>query len=120
MTQNFPTHADVVVIGGGIIGCSTAYHLAKDHKLSVVLLEQNKLTSGSTWHAAGLVGQLRGKRNLTRLMQASVAVFDRLEAESGATIDWTSLNGWSDAITRTGSEASGPSCRVAKPKNQIA
>ena len=59
---DLPGHADIVVIGGGIIGCSTAYHLARDHKADVVLLEQGKLTSGSTWHAAGLVGQLRSYR----------------------------------------------------------
>src|SRR5690606_39453565 len=53
--MTLPTHARIVVIGGGIIGCSTAYHLARDHKAEVVLLEQGKLTSGSTWHAAGLV-----------------------------------------------------------------
>ena len=79
----FPASADIVVIGGGIIGCSTAYHLARDHKADVLLLEQGQLTSGSTWHAAGLVGQLRRKRNLTRLMQASVAVFDRLAIAEG-------------------------------------
>ena len=66
MTQNFPMQADVVVIGGGIIGCSTAYHLAKDHKLNVVLLEQNKLTSGSTWHAAGWWGNCVLQRQLHR------------------------------------------------------
>ncbi|WP_333685009.1 FAD-dependent oxidoreductase, partial [Pontibaca methylaminivorans] len=52
MTTALPTHARIVVIGGGIVGCSTAYHLARDHKAEVVLLEQGKLTSGSTWHAA--------------------------------------------------------------------
>ena len=54
----------------------------------MLLLEKAQLTHGCTWHAAGLVGQLRGKRNLTRLMQNSVAVFDRLEAETGQAIDW--------------------------------
>ena len=56
MTKTLPSHAQIVVIGGGIIGCSTAYHLARDHKADVVLLEQGKLTSGSTWHAAGWSG----------------------------------------------------------------
>ena len=48
MTNTIPSHADIVVIGGGIIGCSTAYHLARDHKANVIVLEQNKITSGST------------------------------------------------------------------------
>ncbi len=59
--MTLPTQAQIVVIGGGIIGCSTAYHLARDHKADVILLEQGQLTSGSTWHAAGLVGQLRAR-----------------------------------------------------------
>ena len=88
MTQNFPTHADVVVIGGGIIGCSTAYHLARDHKLNVVLLEQNKLTSGSTWHAAGLVGQLRSSASITQVLKYSVDLYKKLDAETGLATGW--------------------------------
>ncbi|HVJ11015.1 MAG TPA: FAD-dependent oxidoreductase, partial [Burkholderiales bacterium] len=80
--------ADVVVIGGGAIGCSIAYHLARFSKKSVLLLEKEQLTHGSTWHAAGLVGQLRSKRNLTRLMQNSVALYRTLEKETGQAIDW--------------------------------
>ncbi len=80
--------ARIVIIGGGAIGCSLAYHLARAGETGVLLLEKAQITHGSTWHAAGLVGQLRGKRALTRLMQNSVAVFDRLEAETGMAIDW--------------------------------
>jgi sarcosine dehydrogenase len=88
MTQNLPTHADVVVIGGGIIGCSTAYHLARDHKLNVVLLEQNKLTSGSTWHAAGLVGQLRSSASITQVLKYSVDLYKKLDVETGLETGW--------------------------------
>lgn len=81
-------HVHIVIIGGGAIGTSVAYHLARDGAKDVLLLEKSQLTHGCTWHAAGLVGQLRGKRNLTRLMQNSVAVFDRLEEETGQHIAW--------------------------------
>ena len=64
--------AQVVVIGGGIIGCSTAYHLTKMGWKDVVIIEKGELTSGSTWHAAGLVGQLRSERNINRMLQYSV------------------------------------------------
>ncbi|MCB1501430.1 MAG: FAD-dependent oxidoreductase [Bauldia sp.] len=86
--MTFDRHARIVIVGGGAIGCATAYALARKGEGDVLLLEKAQLTHGSTWHAAGLVGQLRGKRNLTRLMQNSVAVFDRLEAETGQAIDW--------------------------------
>jgi sarcosine dehydrogenase len=76
------------VIGGGIIGCSTAYHLARDHKLKVVLLEQNRLTSGSTWHAAGLVGQLRSSASITQVLKYSVDLYKKLEAETGLQTGW--------------------------------
>jgi sarcosine dehydrogenase len=88
MSTSFPTHADVVVIGGGIIGCSTAYHLARDYKLNVVLLEQNKLTSGSTWHAAGLVGQLRSSASITQVLKYSVDLYKKLDAETGLETGW--------------------------------
>ncbi len=81
-------HARIVIVGGGAVGTSIAYHLARAGERDVLLLEKAQLTHGSTWHAAGLVGQLRSKKNLTRLMQNSVAVFDRLEAETGQAIDW--------------------------------
>ena len=87
-----PAHAEIVVIGGGIIGCSTAYHLAKLGKKDVVLLERSKLTSGSTWHAAGLVGQLRTSANITQLLQYSVKLYDTLEEETGQATGWK-MNG---------------------------
>jgi 4-methylaminobutanoate oxidase (formaldehyde-forming) len=83
-----PTHAQVIVIGGGIIGCSTAYHLARDHKADVLLLEQGKITSGSTWHAAGLVGQLRSSASITRVLKYSVELYKGLAAETGLDTGW--------------------------------
>lgn len=92
MTPTLPSHARIVVIGGGIIGCSTAYHLARDHKAEVVLLEQGRLTSGSTWHAAGLVGQLRNSASITRLLKYSVDLYMRLKDETGLETGWK-MNG---------------------------
>lgn len=86
--MTLPTHAQIVVIGGGIIGCSTAYHLARDHKADVILLEQGSLTSGSTWHAAGLVGQLRSSASITRVLKYSVDLYKGLEAETGLATGW--------------------------------
>lgn len=86
--MTLPSSAAIVVIGGGIIGCSTAYHLARDHKADVILLEQGRLTSGSTWHAAGLVGQLRSSASITRVLKYSVELYKGLEAETGLATGW--------------------------------
>jgi len=86
-----PSHARVVIVGGGIVGCSTAYHLAK-LGWEVLLLERHKLTSGSTFHAAGLIGQLRSSASITQLLGESVALYDRLEAETGQSAGWK-MNG---------------------------
>lgn len=86
--MTLPSHAQIVVIGGGIIGCSTAYHLARDHKADVLLIEQGKLTSGSTWHAAGLVGQLRSSASITRVLKYSVELYKGLAAETGLETGW--------------------------------
>ncbi len=83
-----PAHADIVIIGGGILGCSIAYHLTKMGHKDVVLLEQHRLTEGATWHAAGLVGQLRSSRNTTRMLEHSVEMYGQLEAETGQAVDW--------------------------------
>lgn len=89
MSENSTQHsAKHLIIGGGIIGCSIAYHLAKSGEKDVVLLEKANLTEGATWHAAGLVGQLRSSRNTTRMLQKSVELYDRLEAETGLACDW--------------------------------
>src|SRR5437016_4785841 len=85
---SLPTHARIVIVGGGIVGCSVAYHLAAAGENDVVLLEQGRLTGGTTWHAAGLVGQLRAHPNMTRLVQHSIALYARLEAETGQATGW--------------------------------
>ncbi len=81
--QSLPAHARVVIIGGGIVGCSVAYHLAKRGCTDVLLLERRQLTCGTTWHAAGLVGQLRATHNLTRLAQYTTQLYEGLERETG-------------------------------------
>jgi 4-methylaminobutanoate oxidase (formaldehyde-forming) len=87
-TPTLPSQARVVIIGGGIIGCSTAYHLTRAGISDVVLLERAKLTSGSTFHAAGLVGQLRNNANVTQLLKYSVELYANLEAETGQATGW--------------------------------
>ncbi|MBN9886314.1 GcvT family protein [Salipiger abyssi] len=89
---DFPTSAKAVIIGGGIVGCSTAYHLAKLGWTEVVLLERKKLTSGTTFHAAGLVGQLRSNANITQLLGESVKLYRTLEEETGLGTGWK-MNG---------------------------
>ena len=74
MSGALPDRAQAVIIGGGIHGCSVAYHLAKAGWSDVILLERKQLTSGTTWHAAGLIAQLRATQNMTRLATTGVAV----------------------------------------------
>ena len=83
-----PTHARVIIVGGGIAGCSTAYHLAKLGITDVLLIEQGKLTCGTTWHAAGLVGQMRPNRNMTRMSKYGIELYSTLEAETGLATGW--------------------------------
>ncbi len=83
MTANLPERVDVVIVGGGAVGCSIAYHLTKIGITDVLLLERRQLTCGTTWHAAGLVGQLRATRNLTELAKYTSELFAGLEAETG-------------------------------------
>jgi 4-methylaminobutanoate oxidase (formaldehyde-forming) len=86
--SELPSSAKVVIVGGGIVGCSVAYHLGKMGLTDVLLLERGKLTSGSTWHAAGLVGQLRTSANITQLLGYSVDLYDQLEKETGLATGW--------------------------------
>jgi heterotetrameric sarcosine oxidase gamma subunit len=86
--SELPSSAKIVIVGGGIVGCSVAYHLGKMGLTDVLLLEQGKLTCGSTWHAAGLVGQLRTSANITQLLGYSVELYDRLEKDTGLATGW--------------------------------
>ncbi len=88
-----PEQTKVVIIGGGIVGCSIAYHLGKFGWSDVLVLEKEELTSGSTWHAAGLVGQLRSSRNVTKMLKYSVELYERLEAETGQSTGWKPVGG---------------------------
>lgn len=99
MAQEFPTQAQVVIIGGGIIGCSVAYHLTKLGWSDVVLLEQGQLSGGTTWHAAGLVGQLRSHANMTSLIKYSTQLYSELEAETGLATGWKNCGSLSVART---------------------
>ncbi|PPR54300.1 MAG: 4-methylaminobutanoate oxidase (formaldehyde-forming), partial [Alphaproteobacteria bacterium MarineAlpha5_Bin6] len=83
MSNNIPGGAKVVVIGGGVAGCSVAYHLAKYGWNDVVLLERDQLTSGTTWHAAGLIGQLGASATLTKIRNHSLNLYKELENETG-------------------------------------
>lgn len=94
-----PDKARAVVIGGGVSGCSVAYHLAKAGWTDVVLLERRKLTSGTTWHAAGLIGQLRGSANMTRLAKYSADLYRGLEAETGVATGMKQVGSISVALT---------------------
>lgn len=86
--MNLPTQARIVIVGGGIAGCSTAYHLALLGERDVLLLEQGRLTCGTTWHAAGLVGQMRPNRNMTRMSRYGIELYAALEAETGLATGW--------------------------------
>ena len=88
MPASLPSHSSVVVIGGGIMGCSTLYHLAKMGVTDAILLERNKLTSGTTWHSAAQVRALRHSQNLTRMIQYSVELYSQLEQETGQNVGW--------------------------------
>ncbi|MGO4724605.1 MULTISPECIES: GcvT family protein [unclassified Inquilinus] len=99
MAHDLPTHARAVIIGGGIVGCSVAYHLTKLGWRDVVLLEQGTLSCGTTWHAAGLVGQLRSHQSLTRLIRTSTELYAALEAETGLATGWKQCGSLSVART---------------------
>lgn len=99
MPQPLPSHASVVVIGGGIMGCSTLYHLAKMGVTDAILVERNKLTSGTTWHSAAQVRALRHSQNLTRMIQYSVDLYSQLEQETGQNVGWIQKGSLSIATT---------------------
>jgi glycine cleavage system T protein len=94
-----PSKARVVVIGGGIIGCSVAYHLTKLGWKDVVLLERKQLTSGTTWHAAGLIAQLRATANMTRLAKYSQELYGNLEEETGVATGFKRVGSITAALT---------------------
>ena len=96
---DLPTSARVVIIGGGVIGCSVAYHLTKLGWSDVVLLERKALTSGTTWHAAGLIAQLRATANMTKLAKYSQELYGDLEAETGVATGFKRVGSITAALT---------------------
>lgn len=96
---DLPSNARVVIIGGGVIGCSVAYHLSKLGWKDVVLLERKQLTSGTTWHAAGLIAQLRATANMTKLARYSQELYGTLEAETGVATGFKRVGSITAALT---------------------
>jgi hypothetical protein len=99
MALDLPKHARAVIVGGGVIGCSVAYHLTKMGWSDIVLLERKQLTSGTTWHAAGLVGQLRQSINMTQLARYTGELYRGLEAETGQATGYRQCGSLSLATT---------------------
>ncbi|MEQ1520730.1 MAG: FAD-dependent oxidoreductase [Aestuariivirga sp.] len=99
MSKSLPARCDVVIIGGGIVGNSIAYHLGKIGITNTVVLERKQLTSGTTWHAAGLVGQLRASKNLTELAKYTTNLFEGLEKETGQATGFKQNGSISIALT---------------------
>lgn len=97
--SNLPSKARVVIIGGGVIGCSVAYHLTKKGWNDVVLLERKQLTSGTTWHAAGLIAQLRATKNMTKLAKYSQELYGTLEEETGVATGFKRVGSITVALT---------------------
>ena len=97
---SLPSHASVVVIGGGAIGCSTIYHLSKYGITDVVLLERDKISSGTTWHSAAQVRALRSSRNLTELIKYSIKLYKDLEIETGQSVGWINKGSLSIACNK--------------------
>ncbi len=97
--MSLPDKARVVIIGGGVIGCSVAYHLTKLGWKDVVLLERKQLTSGTTWHAAGLIAQLRATANMTKLAKYSQELYGSLEAETGVATGFKRVGSITAALT---------------------
>ena len=96
---DLPSHASVVIIGGGIMGCSTLYHLAEMGVSDAILLERDKIASGTTWHSAAQVRALRHSRNLTRMIRYSIDLYSRLERETGQSAGWIGTGSLSIATT---------------------
>ncbi len=109
-----PRHARVVIIGGGVVGCSVAYHLTALGWTDVVLVERKRLTSGTTWHAAGLIGQLRATANMCRLARYSAELYGRLEAETGVATGFRAVGSISVALTRERAEELRRSAAMAR------
>ena len=99
-----PKNARVVIVGGGVVGCSVAYHLAKQGWQDVVLLEQGQLTCGTTWHAAGLIAQLRATANMTKLAKYSQELYGTLEAETGVATGFKRCGSITVALTEARKE----------------
>ena len=114
MVAELPRRARVVIVGGGVIGCSIAYHLTKIGWNDVVLLERKQLTSGTTWHAAGLVGQLRPSINMTRLAKYTGELYRGLEAETGQATGYRQCGSISMATTAERFEELKRSASMAK------
>lgn len=106
--------ARIVIIGGGITGCSIAYHLTAMGWNDVILLDKGELTSGATFHAAGLVGQLRSSVNITKMLKYSVELYSRLEAETGQHTGWSPVGGLRIASSRDRLEELRRSAAMAK------